>query len=114
MQCGVSRVAGTLYQNLWHGTPRGKEPPVYFPRPDTVSLVQARLEECLGPQRYKTWFKSSTQLTMADGLLKVSAATPFICEWIERNYADRIAEVAREVTGAEVQIAFAVEPKLLH
>lgn len=87
---------------------------MYFPRPDTVSLVQARLEECLGPQRYKTWFKSSTQMTMTDGLLKVSAATPFICEWIERNYADRIAEVAGEITGAEVHIAFAVEPKLLH
>jgi chromosomal replication initiator protein len=91
----------------------GKELPVYLPRTDAVSLIQSKLEQKLGPQRYKVWFKNSTQIIMADGHLKVSAPNAFICGWIERHFAEVIAATAQEVTGREMQVSFTVEPKLL-
>lgn len=87
---------------------------MYLPRTDAVSQILAKLEQQLGPQRYKVWFKNSTQLIIADGHLKVSAPNAFICGWIERHFAETITSVAQEVTGREIQVSFAVETKLLH
>ncbi len=86
---------------------------MYLPRTDAVSLIQSKLEQKLGPQRYKVWFKNSTQLIMAEGHLKVSAPNAFICGWIERHFAEVVTATAQEVTGREVQVSFTVEPKLL-
>ncbi|HOQ88476.1 MAG TPA: DnaA N-terminal domain-containing protein, partial [Phycisphaerae bacterium] len=71
---------------------------MYLPRTDAVSQILAKLEQRLGPQRYKVWFKNSTQLILADGHLRVSAPNAFICGWIERHFAETIAAVAQEVT----------------
>lgn len=87
---------------------------MYIPRADTVSLLQAKIAEVLGPQRYKVWFKNATQFTLANGHLKVSTPNAFICSWIERHFADTIAEAAREVAGADYRVSFVVDPKLLH
>jgi len=86
---------------------------MYVPRTDTVSSIQARIAEKLGPQKYKVWFKNATQFTSAGGHLKVSAPNAFICGWIERHFADTIAEAAAEVSGQEHQVSFVVDPKLL-
>ena len=85
-----------------------------IPRPDIVSLLQSKIADKLGPQRYKVWFKNATQFTMADGHLKVSTPNAFICSWIERHFADTITEAAQEVTGGEYRVSFVVDAKLLH
>ena len=87
---------------------------MYVPRTDGVPQIEAKIAEKLGPQRYKVWFKNSTQFTVADGHLKVSAPNAFICGWLEKHFADTIADAAREVTGNEHQVSFTVDPRLLH
>lgn len=86
---------------------------MYLPRIDVVAQIQAKLEQELGPQRYRIWFKNSTQIIVADAHLKVSVPNAFICGWIERHFADAITSIAQQVTGREVQVSFSVEPKLL-
>jgi chromosomal replication initiator protein len=86
---------------------------VYVPRMDTVGLVQAKIAEKLGPQRFKIWFKNATQFTLAEQHLKVSAPNGFTCGWIERNYSETISSAAEEVTGQKHQVSFVVDPKLL-
>ncbi|UCD28791.1 MAG: chromosomal replication initiator protein DnaA [Planctomycetota bacterium] len=87
---------------------------MYIPRTDTITSVQDKIAEKLGPQRYKVWFKNATQFTMAEGCLKVSTPNAFICGWIERHYSETISEAVREVTGADCQLSFVVDPKLLN
>ena len=87
---------------------------MYVPRTDIVSLLQASIAEKLGPQRYKVWFRNSTQFTMADGHLKVSTPNTFICSWIEKHFAETIAEAIQAVTGQAYRISFVVDSKLLH
>lgn len=84
------------------------------PRPDSVTLIQSKIAEQVGPQRYKVWFKNATQLTMTDGHLKVSTPNAFICGWIERHFAETISGAARQVTGTDLQLSFVVDPKLLY
>ncbi len=87
---------------------------MHIPRTDIVSLVQGRLAEKLGPQRYRIWFKNSTQLSVADRHLKISTPNAFICGWIERHFADSLSESVREITGEEYRVSFVVDPRLLH
>ncbi len=84
------------------------------PRMDSVVLIQSRIAEEIGPQRYKVWFKNATQFTMADGHLKISTPNAFICGWIERHFADTITDAARHATGQDLRLSFVVDPKLLH
>lgn len=80
---------------------------------DTVSQIQSRIAEMVGPQRYKIWFKNSTELSLMDGFLKVGVPNVFVGTWIENHFADTITEAAREVTGNEVQVAYAIDPKIM-
>ncbi|GMU23150.1 MAG: hypothetical protein AMXMBFR13_32330 [Phycisphaerae bacterium] len=87
---------------------------MHVPRMDTTALIQARLAEKLGAQRFKVWFKNATQFAMAEGHLKISAPNAFICGWIERHFHDVIAEIAEEVTGEHCRVTFSIDARLLH
>ncbi len=84
-----------------------------IPRMDITAAIQTKISERLGPQKYKVWFKNATQINVAAGHIKVSAPNAFICGWIERHFADTLAEIAREVTGESHCVSFGVDPKLL-
>ena len=86
---------------------------MFNPHTDVVSAISAKIAEKLGPQKFRVWFKNATQFTVVGNQVKVSAPNSFICGWIERNFADQVAEAAREVTGQEHRVSFVVEAKLL-
>lgn len=79
---------------------------------DTVPMVENRVAEMLGPQRFNVWFKNATRFSLTGGCLRVSAPNNFVSEWIERNFRDVIAEAAREVTGIEHLLSFTIDPSL--
>lgn len=80
---------------------------------DTVARIQDRIAELVGPQRYKVWFKNSTQLTLADGYVKVGVPNLFVGSWIENHYAEVICGAAKEVTGNDLNVTFSIDSKLL-
>ena len=79
---------------------------------DVVSLVETRIADKLGPQRFNVWFKNATRFDFTDDYLRVSAPNHFVVEWIERHFADVIIEVAREVTDRDFTLSFAIDPSL--
>ncbi|MBI4716570.1 MAG: chromosomal replication initiator protein DnaA [Planctomycetes bacterium] len=79
---------------------------------DTVRRIESLLAERLGPQRFNVWFKNATRLSLGEDYLHVCTPNPFISEWIERNFAQVIREAAREVTGREFALTFAIDPDL--
>jgi len=74
--------------------------------------IRDRIAELVGQQRYKVWFKNSTQFTCANGFLKVGVPSLFIGQWIEDHFAQTIAQAACEVLGKEVQVNYAIDPVL--
>ncbi len=79
---------------------------------DTVSQLEARIAEKVGPQRFNVWFKNATWFTFTEDYLRISAPNHFVSEWIERHFADVISEAAREVTGDQFNLNFAIDASL--
>ena len=79
---------------------------------DSVSLIESRIADKLGPQRFNVWFKNATRLGFADHYLRVSVPNHFVGEWIEQHFSTTIMEAAREVTGNDYTLNFAIEPLL--
>src|SRR5690242_5501340 len=81
---------------------------------DTVTAMQAKIAERLGPKKYKIWFKNTTHFNFAEGHLKVSTPNLFICNWIERNYSELIGQFAEEALGRPCPLSFVVDARLLY
>ena len=79
---------------------------------DAVPRIEARIADQLGPQRFNIWFKNATRLSFADHYLRVSVPNHFVGEWIEQHFSAAVIDAAREVTGNDYTLSFAIEPLL--
>ena len=86
---------------------------MYVPSQDELTSILKKIEEHVGPSKFRVWFKNATRLTIAQGHLKVSTPNAFLCGWIERHFAETIAEAANEVTGRAHRVSFVVDSGLL-
>jgi chromosomal replication initiator protein len=77
-----------------------------------ISEINEALSELVGPQKFRIWFKNSTNMTLADGYLKVGVPNLFIANWIENHFIKEIGRAVRTVTGAEAKITFSIDPEL--
>ncbi|MHC4534484.1 MAG: DnaA ATPase domain-containing protein, partial [Planctomycetota bacterium] len=77
-----------------------------------ISEINEVLSEQVGPQKFRIWFKNSTNMTLADGYLKVGVPNLFIASWIEKHFSKEITRAVRTVTGTEAKITFSIDPEL--
>jgi len=77
-----------------------------------AAKLEERIAEQVGPQRFKVWFKGSTNFAFADGVVNVGVANQFVGSWIERHFSDVIRDAAAAVTGRSLDIAFTIDPSL--
>ena len=77
-----------------------------------VSAINDAIAGKIGQQKFRIWFKNSTQLTLVDGLLKVGVANPFIATWLESHFHAQIADAARTVVGSDCRLAFTIDSQL--
>ncbi len=77
-----------------------------------ISEINEALSEQVGPQKFKIWFKNSTNMTFADGYLKIGVPNLFIAGWIENHFIKEISRAVRTVTGTEAKITFSIDPEL--
>jgi len=78
----------------------------------TVQRILAGLQDRIGPQRFKAWFKHGTRLDVEDGHVKVSVPNPFVANWIESHYRAEIAAVAETQTGKARPVLVTIDPSL--
>ena len=74
--------------------------------------VLVRLRAELGEDVFNTWLKTLQFDGVADGVLSLKAPTPFVRDWIQRHYGDRIREHWSREVGAVAALAFTVESTL--
>lgn len=79
---------------------------------DPVGLLESRIAELVGPQKYNVWFRNATRFAFTDGFLRVSSPNHFIGDWVERHFGNLIAQAVREVTGNDFTLAFDVDPAI--
>jgi len=78
-----------------------------------VDRIQQRIEEKIGPQRFKIWFKNSTRLSLEQKYLRIDVPSAFIGGWIENHFSDHIASAAKQTLGKMVDVTVVVDPQLL-
>lgn len=79
---------------------------------DLADRIRSRIEELIGVQRYRVWFKDSTHIACADGFLKIGVPNLFIGGWIEDHFSDVVSQAAREIIGGDVNVSYAIDPVL--
>jgi len=79
---------------------------------DEVHLLEKRVAELVGRQRYRLWFEDATHLTVADGFLKVGVPNLFVGHWIENHFSSALLQAATEVVGRPVEVAVTIDASL--
>lgn len=79
---------------------------------EAVTSVESRIAELVGAQRYGVWFKNATEFSFTDDYLRITAPNHFVSDWIERHFAEAIAQAVRETTGRDYNLSFAIDPAL--
>ena len=79
---------------------------------DPVVLLEARIAEVVGAQKFNVWFKNNTRFCIAGDYVHINTPNHFVGDWIERHFGEVIAEAAKEVTGREFSVSFATDPEL--
>ena len=77
-----------------------------------ISEINEALSEQVGPQKFRIWFKYSTNMSLTDGYLKVGVPNLFIASWIENHFLEEITRAVRTVTGTEAKITFSIDQEL--
>jgi chromosomal replication initiator protein len=64
--------------------------------------VRSRLRTALGEDVYTSWFARVEPVSMDDGTVSLSVATPFLKNWIQNHYSDLLKDcLSAEVEGVE-------------
>jgi chromosomal replication initiator protein len=77
-----------------------------------VGAINDAISAKIGQQKFRIWFKNSTRLTLADGLLKVGVANQFMATWLQSHFNAEITEAAKTVMGADCRLMFAIDSQL--
>ncbi len=79
---------------------------------DAWEKVRESLRTDLGERTFELWFGRSRVVGLVRGVLTLGVPNLFIRDWVDERYGRRIAQLAGEVLGAEVQAAIKVDPEM--
>ena len=77
-----------------------------------VEAAFAELRSVLGPKRYALWFEGKIGLAIRDDQLTVAVGSPFLLNWMQKQFKEITTEAARAVLGPSARVAFAVDATL--
>ena len=72
------------------------------------STIRAAMAERLGESRFGLWFGEGVRLDVAEDALEVGVPNAFFRDWIQGHFSKPLIDVAREVTGRSLRLAFRV------
>ena len=68
---------------------------------DMPARIRSLLNERIGERRASMWFDGEAQLRVHEGRLQVQARSPFVADWIQRNFRSELQAAARETLGSD-------------
>lgn len=82
---------------------------------DTTELNQAvlvELQQQLGAKRFGLWFDGKTRISIADDRLTIAVGSPFLLNWMQKQFRNDLARAAQIVLGPSAEAAFVVDASL--
>lgn len=77
-----------------------------------VAAVHAELQSLLGEKRYTLWIEGKIGLSICDDTLTIAVGSPFLLNWMQKQFKETMADAARSVLGHSARIAFTVDASL--
>ena len=77
-----------------------------------MEAVLVELQQRLGAKRFGLWFDGKIRLSIADDRLTVAVGSPFLLNWMQRQFKAELTGAAQSVLGASADVAFAVDASL--
>lgn len=74
-----------------------------------IPAVIAAIQERLGAKRFGLWCEGKIGLAIADDRLTVSVGSPFLMEWMQKQFRQEMAAAAQAVLGPSAQVNFSVD-----
>lgn len=74
--------------------------------------ILCELQQRLGAKRFGLWFDGKIRLSIADDRLTVAVGSPFLLNWMQRQFRDELAAAAQAVLGPSAQATFTVDATL--
>lgn len=82
------------------------------PSADLVPQVTAELIARLGPQRYQLWCDGKIGLAIEAERLTISVGSPFLLNWMQKQFRQLMSEAAQAVLGPAALVVFEVDARL--
>ena len=96
-------------------SPAGSKPTAVSTLPCDGPLIEAafaELRSLLGAKRYALWFEGKIGLAIHDDSLTVAVGSPFLLNWMQKQFKDVTTEAARAVLGPSARVNFTVDATL--
>lgn len=78
---------------------------------DPVARIQTELVSRLGAERYQLWCEGKITLTVAGERLTVGVGSPFLLNWMQRQFRDVMSDAAQAVLGPASLVTFEVDAR---
>lgn len=79
---------------------------------DMIAAILIRLQERMGAKRFALWCDGKIRLAIIDDRLTVWVGSPFLLNWMQKQFRAEITDAARSVLGHSAQVGFDVDANL--
>lgn len=79
---------------------------------EAVAAVLVELQDRLGAKRFGLWCDGKIRLSIHDDRLTVSVGSPFLLNWMQKQFRGEMTHAARVVLGHSAQVGFDVDASL--
>lgn len=77
---------------------------------EAVAALSTQLAQRIGPQRFELWFHNQAELCARANCLTIRAASPFVRDWLQKNFADDIRACWVNLVDGAATVEFELAP----
>ena len=77
-----------------------------------IDAVFVELQQRIGEKRFGVWFDGKVRLSITDDRLTVAVGSPFLLNWMQKQFHDELTGAAQALLGPSAQAAFTVDASL--
>ena len=77
-----------------------------------IDALFVELEQRIGTKRFGVWFDGKVRLSITDDRLTVAVGSPFLLNWMQKQFKDELSGAAQAVLGPSAQAGFTVDARI--
>ena len=77
-----------------------------------IDALFVELEQRIGTKRFGVWFDGKVRLSIIDDRLTVAVGSPFLLNWMQKQFKDELSGAAQAVLGPSAQAGFTVDARI--